>query len=121
MTHTMRGFALIFKSVPLFCDNTNAISLVKNPYFHGKVKHIKVRHHFLRDNVEKGEIVMRRVETEKQLADIFTKSLDPSCFATLRGELDIHHPYAYFEGERIFLVQSLLFYFYFLLLSYHII
>ena len=65
MTHTMRDFGLIFKSVPLFCDNTSAISLAKNPCFHGKVKHIEVRHHFLRDNVEKGEIVMRRVETEK--------------------------------------------------------
>ena len=90
MTHTRRDFGLIFKSVPLFCDNTNAISLAKNPCFHGKVKHIEVRHHFLRDNVEKGE---RRVETEKQLSDIFTKPLDASRFAILRGELGIHHPY----------------------------
>ena len=96
MTHTMRDFGLIFKSVPLFCDNTSAISLAKNPCFHGKVKHIEVRHHFLRDNVEKGEIVMRRVETEKQLADIFTKPLDASRFATLRGELGVRHRYGLF-------------------------
>ena len=92
----MRDFGLIFKSVPLFCDNTSAISLAKNPCFHGKVKHIEVRHHFLRDNVEKGEIEMRRVETEKQLADIFTKPFDASRFATLRGELGVRHPYILF-------------------------
>ena len=34
MIHTMRDFGLIFKSVPLFCDNTSAISLAKNPCFH---------------------------------------------------------------------------------------
>ena len=92
----MRDFSLIFKSVSLFCDNTSAISLAKNPYFHGKVKHIEVRHHFLRDNVEKEEIEMRRVETEKQLADIFTKPLDTSRFATLRGEFGVRHPYGLF-------------------------
>ena len=96
MTHTMRDFGLIFKSVPLFCDNTSAISLAKNPCFHGKVKHIEVRHHFLRDNVEKGEIVMRRIKTKKQLANIFIKPLDASRFATLRGELGVRHPYGLF-------------------------
>ena len=45
MTHSMRDFGLIFKSVPLFCDNTSAISLAKNLCFYGKVKHIEVRHH----------------------------------------------------------------------------
>ena len=42
------------------------------------------------------EIVMRRVETEKQLADIFTKPLDASRFATLCGELGVRHPYGLF-------------------------
>ena len=96
MTHTMRDFDLIFKSVPLFCDNTSALSRAKNPCFHSKVKHIEVRHHILRDNVEKGEIVMRRVETEKQLVYIFIKLLDASHFVGLRGELAVHHPYGLF-------------------------
>ena len=96
MTHTIRDFGLIFKSVPLFCDNTSAMSLAKNPCFHGKVKHIKVKHQFLRDNVKKGDIVMRRVDTEKQLADIFTKPLDASHFSTLRSELGVRHPYGLF-------------------------
>ena len=92
----MRDFGIILKSVPLFCDNTSAISLAKNPCFYGKVKHIDVRHHFLRDNVEKREVVMRRVETEKQLTDILTKPLDATRYATLRCELGVRHPYGLF-------------------------
>jgi hypothetical protein len=40
---------------------------------HSKTKHIEVRYHFLRDNVEKGNIDLIHVPTEKQLADILTK------------------------------------------------
>jgi hypothetical protein len=67
------------------CDNSSAICLAQNSDFHGRVKHIKVRHHFQRDHVEKGDIVMKYINTERQLADIFTKPLDASCFATLWG------------------------------------
>jgi hypothetical protein len=82
-----------YKSVPLMCDSSSAICLAHNPVFHGTTKHIKVRHHFLRDHVEKGEILMKFINTERQLADIFTKPLDSSRFASLWGELGICHPY----------------------------
>jgi hypothetical protein len=67
------------------CDSSSAICLAHNPVFHGTTKHIKVRHHFLRDQVEKGEIEMKFIDTERQLADIFTKPLDSSRFASLQG------------------------------------
>jgi hypothetical protein len=57
------------------------------------MKHLKVRHHFLRDHVENRDIKMRYIDTERQLADIFTKSLDASRFAALREEIDVCHPY----------------------------
>jgi hypothetical protein len=79
----MRDFGVIFKRIPLMCDNTSAISIVGNPVFHKRMKHLEVRHHFLRDHVEKGDIEMRYIDTERQLADIFTKPLDASCFAAL--------------------------------------
>jgi hypothetical protein len=78
--------------VPLFCDNTSAICIAKNPVQHSRTKHIDVRFHFLRDHVEKGTIVLHRIDTEHQLADIFTKYLDSSHFALLRGELGVLHP-----------------------------
>jgi hypothetical protein len=74
----------------------SAISVAKNPVIHSRTKHIEVRYHFLRDNVEKGNIDLIHVPTEKQLADILTKPLDQATFARLRGELvDVHMHVAY--------------------------
>jgi hypothetical protein len=83
-----------YKSVPLMCDSSSAICLAQNLIFHGRAKHIKVRYHFLRDHVEKGDIVMKYIDIERQLVDIFTKPLDATRFASLRGELGVGHPCA---------------------------
>jgi hypothetical protein len=47
------------------CDSTSAISFAKNPVLHSRTKHIEVRYHFLRENVEKGSIDLIHVPTEK--------------------------------------------------------
>jgi hypothetical protein len=91
----MRDYGVTYKSVPLMCDISSAICLAHNPVFHRRAKHIKVRHHFLRDHVENEEIEIKFIDTERQLADIFTKLLDSSYFAPLWGwgELGVCHPY----------------------------
>jgi hypothetical protein len=71
----MRDFGVRFERVPLMCDNTNAISVAKNPVLHKKMRHVERRHHFLRDHVEKEDIERCYIDTERQLADIFTKPL----------------------------------------------
>jgi hypothetical protein len=47
----------------------------------------------LRDHVEKGDIEMKYIDTERQLANIFTKPLDVTTFASLHRELGVCHPY----------------------------
>jgi hypothetical protein len=89
----MRDYGVTYKSVPLMSDSYSAICLAHNPVFHGRAKHIKVRHWFLRNHVEKGDIEMKFIDIESQLADIFTEPLDSSHFAYLRGELGVCHPY----------------------------
>ena len=89
MRQTLKDFSISFNQVPLFCDNESAIKLANNPVHHQRSKHIEVRHHFLRDHVEKGDIQLCHVRTEKQLADIFTKPLDETRFCALRSELNI--------------------------------
>jgi hypothetical protein len=69
---------VIYKRVPLMCDNTNAISVAKNPVFHKKMRHVERRHHFLRDHIEKEDIEMTYIDIERQLADIFIKPIDSS-------------------------------------------
>jgi hypothetical protein len=93
IVHTMRDFGVRFERVPLMCDNTSVISIAKNTVFHKKIRHVERRHYFLRDHVEKGDIEMRYIDTERQLTDIFTKPLDSSQFANLRGEIGVCHPY----------------------------
>jgi hypothetical protein len=89
----MRDFGVRFKRVILMCDNTSIISEAKKPVFHKKMRRVERRHHFLRDHVEKRNIEMRYIDTERQLADIFTKLLDSSQFADLRWEIGVCHPY----------------------------
>jgi hypothetical protein len=84
--HTKRDFGVSIERVPVMCDNTSAISIAKNPVFHKRMRHLERRHHIMRDHVEKGDIEMRYIDTERQLTDIFTKPLDSSRFATLWGE-----------------------------------
>jgi hypothetical protein len=74
----MRDFGVRFERVPFMCDNTSAISVAKNPVFHKNMRCVQRRHHFLRDHVEKGDIEMGYIDTERQLAYIFTKLLDSS-------------------------------------------
>jgi hypothetical protein len=80
----MSDFGEEYTHVPLQCDSTSAISVVKNTVLHSKTKHIEVRYHFLRDNVEKGKITLIHVPTHDQLADIFPKPLDQATFTRLR-------------------------------------
>jgi hypothetical protein len=91
--HTMRDFGVSFERVPIMCDNTSAISVAKNSVFHKRMRHLERRHHFLRDLVEKGDNEMRYKDTVRQLVDIFTKPLDASRFADLRGEIGVCHSY----------------------------
>lgn len=64
----------------LFVDNQSAIRLVRNPEMHHKTKHIDVRLHFIRNLNEENVIDVEYIQTEKQLADCFTKPLSTSTF-----------------------------------------
>ncbi|KAH7848490.1 hypothetical protein Vadar_003382 [Vaccinium darrowii] len=75
------------KGTTLFCDNSSAISLTKNPVFHGKSKHIRIKFHFIRDLVKDGEIVVEYCKTQDQLADIFTKALKCDTFNKMKKKL----------------------------------
>ncbi|KAL8095832.1 hypothetical protein AgCh_036989 [Apium graveolens] len=63
------------ESTVLYCDNISAIALIKNPVFHSRTKHIEIRHHFIRELVEDGELKILHCQTGEQIADVFTKPL----------------------------------------------
>jgi hypothetical protein len=89
MRQTLRDYGYKLSKVPLLCDNESAIRMTDNPVEHSRTKHIDIRHHFLRDHQQKGDIKIYHVDTKNQLADIFTKPLDEKTFCKLRSELNI--------------------------------
>jgi hypothetical protein len=89
MKQTLLDYGILFKNVPIMCDNESAIKLATNPVQHSRTIHIDIRHHFLRDHVGKEDISIYSVGTDDQLVYIFTKSLDEARFCKLRSEMDI--------------------------------
>jgi len=78
---------LKLKSVDLGVDNQGAINLAKNPVNHQRSKHIDIRYHFIRDEVEKGNVNLFYVPTQQNPADIFTKPMSQKlqAFNYIRG------------------------------------
>ncbi|GKB96213.1 retrovirus-related pol polyprotein from transposon TNT 1-94, partial [Tanacetum coccineum] len=82
---TYYGFQ--FNKIPLYCDNKSAIALCCNNVQHSRAKHIDVRYHFIKDQVENVIVELYFVRTKYQLADIFTKPLPRERFNFLIEKL----------------------------------
>ena len=89
MRQTLKDYGVTCDKVPLLCDNESAIRISYNSVQHSKTNHIEICHHFFRDHIKHGEIEIIYVNTQEQLADIFTKPLDEARFRELRHELNI--------------------------------
>lgn len=71
------------RALAIHTDNLAAIALAHDPQFHGRSKHIDVRHHFIREHLEAGHIVIPHVSGDDNLADLFTKALPRPKFDSL--------------------------------------
>lgn len=77
------------EQVVIKVDNKSAISLMKNPVFHGRSKHINTRYHYIRECVEKEQIKVEHISGDQQRADILTKALPKLKFAEMRKILGV--------------------------------
>ena len=77
------------KPVILYCENTSAINISKNPVMHAKTKHIAIKYHYVRDLVEDKKVKMEYIHTKEQIVDIFTKPLPKDAYEYLRGKLGV--------------------------------
>ena len=68
----------------IFEDNQSAIAMTKNPQFHGRAKHIDIKHHFIREQVSQGNVKLEYCPTTEMTADILTKGLSRESFDKLR-------------------------------------
>lgn len=70
-------------------DNQSARKLSLNPVYHKRSKHIDVRHHFVREAIQNGQINVEYIPTDEMLADILTKGLNSSKHSVLAHMLGL--------------------------------
>nr|GFA97061.1 uncharacterized mitochondrial protein AtMg00810-like [Tanacetum cinerariifolium] len=75
MRSQLSDYGLVFNKIPMYYDNKSGIALYCNNVQHSRSKHINIRYHFIKEQVEQGVIELYFVNTEYQLADLFTKAL----------------------------------------------
>ena len=83
MKKLLGDYCLSQDTMVVYCDNSNAIGISKNPIQHFRTKHIEIRYHFIRDLVERKVVVLEYIPIDCQNANIFTKPLDRSKFESL--------------------------------------
>ncbi|GJW63906.1 retrovirus-related pol polyprotein from transposon TNT 1-94 [Tanacetum coccineum] len=88
MKSQLTNYGFAFNKIPLYCNNRSVIALCCNNVQHSRSKHIDIRHHFIREQFEKGVVELYFVSTDYQLADIFTKALLRERFEFLLPRLD---------------------------------
>ncbi|GKB69126.1 hypothetical protein Tco_0930538 [Tanacetum coccineum] len=74
----MLDYGFNFMNTKIYIDNESTICIVENPVFHSKTKHIKIRHHFIRDAYKKKLIQVLKIHTNDNVADLLTKAFDVS-------------------------------------------
>lgn len=73
----------------LWCDNLSTVLLSANPIQHARTKHIELDLFFVREKVQRHQIIVKHVPTQDQNADILTKALSQSRFHVLRSKLRV--------------------------------
>ena len=75
--------------IPIYGDSHGAIFNAQNPVTLKGIKHIEICYHYIREQIEKGEVKVFTIPTSENVADMFTKNLGPTLFLKYRKELGI--------------------------------
>jgi hypothetical protein len=80
-------FDQVLDLIMIYYDNMSCVKLSKNHVFHYKSKHIEIKYYFIHDKVQKGEVILHYISTDKKIANVLTKPLSKINFAYLRDKL----------------------------------
>jgi hypothetical protein len=86
-------------AVHLHCGNKSTIAMAKNPVYHSRTRHIAIKHHFIREAIEEGEVELKFCRSEEQVAGIFTKALPKEKFQQFREALGVQEQHI--KGENV--------------------
>jgi len=79
------------KQLELYSDSQSAINLAKNQVFQARTKHIDIRYHFVREILEEEEIVLQKIHTTNNPADMLTKVVTRAKFEHCLDFVNILH------------------------------
>lgn len=78
----MRGFlsdlGINKEKVKVSCDNQSTIHLTKHQVLHKRSKHVDVKLYFIREVMESGHVLVVKISTLHNPADMWTKMLNGS-------------------------------------------
>ena len=83
---TQLNYNIIYP-ITINVDNQSAIKIASHDVFRDRSKHIEIKHQFLQQYINNKIITLNWVESQKQLADIFTKPLSSELFFLHRSKL----------------------------------
>ena len=89
MQKLLLDYGIRQEHLSIYCDNTSAINISKNPVQHSRTKHIEIRHHFNRELVEDGTLTAEFIHIDDQKADLFTKPLDSKQFEFVHQNIGV--------------------------------
>ena len=89
MQKLLHDYGICQEHLTIYCDNTSAINISKNPVQHSRTKHIEIRHHFIRELVEDGNLTLEFIHTDDQKADLFIKPLESKRFEFFRQNIGV--------------------------------
>ena len=89
MQKLLLDYSIRQEHLTIYCDNTSAINISKNPVQHSQTKHIEIRHHFIQELVEDGTPTIEFIHIDDQKADLFTKPLNSKCFEFLHQNIGV--------------------------------
>ena len=83
------GYRKCHLPIILNADNQGAIALAKNPHDNRRSKHINVRHHWIRNHINSGDINLAWISTKEMAADGFTKPLSVPAFISFKSMIGL--------------------------------
>nr|GEY38110.1 hypothetical protein [Tanacetum cinerariifolium] len=89
MRSQLTDYVSDFNKIHLHCDIRSAIALCCNNVQHSRSKHIDIRHHLIREQVEKGVVELYFVTTDNQLSDILPKHYQESGLNSYSHDLNV--------------------------------